>query len=143
MGNNIFLDIKKAEIRLPLDILGGYMSQFNKAFDKNLIFETKGTFEKEEDSWAKIDLFEQTKETEEPKSVTRAYVVAPNLNNYRMLVLKISYLRSKVYPCELYNALIDKKFTCETSEKLDEVMVELFKSPEFKNPISILLSQIL
>ena len=142
MEENIFSDIKKADIRLPLDILCSYVDQFNSTFGKALVFETKGSFEKEMENWAKVDLFEEIKEPAEPKSVTRAFVVAPSLNSYRMLVLKVSYLRSKVYPCEIYNALVDKKDICNTADELEGVMTRLFKSEDFKKPIRILLSQI-
>lgn len=142
MEENIFAGIGKAEIRLPLDILGGYANQFNSVFGKSLVFETVNVLENQEEDWAKIDLFEEIKEPAERKFVTRAYVLAPNLGRYKMLVLKLSYLRSKVYPCELYNALADKKQDCSTAEELEVEMKKIFVSDDFKKPIRVLLSQI-
>lgn len=142
MEENIFAGIGKEAIRLPLDVLEGYANQFNSAFGKSLVFETLNVFENQEEDWAKIDLFEEIKEPAERKFVTRAYVLAPNLEMYKMLVLKLSYLRSKVYPCELYNALTDKKTECKTAEELDTEMKKIFVSEDFKKPIRILLSQI-
>lgn len=142
MEENIFAGIGKEEMRLPLDILGDYANQFNNAFGKSLVFETLDTLENQEEDWAKIDLFEEIKEPAERKFVTRAYVLAPNLGKYKMLVLKLSYLRSKVYPCELYNALTDKKQDCKTAEELNTELRKLFVSEDFKKPIRVLLSQI-
>ena len=142
MEENIFAGISKEEIRLPLDILGGYANQFNTAFGKSLVFEVSKTLESSEDIWTKVELFEEIKEPAEKKFVVRAYVMVPNLGNYKMLVLKLSYLRSRVYPCELYNALTDKKLECKTPDALDTELKKIFVSEEFKKPIRILLSQI-
>lgn len=142
MEENIFSGIKKEEIRLPLDILGEYKESFNQAFHNKLMFETNDTLESGQSEWAKLDMFNEVKEPEEKKFVTRVSIFAPELNNYRMLLLKVSYKRSKVYPCELYNALTDKSENCNDDTKFDESLKKIFLSEEFKKPVRMLLSQI-
>lgn len=142
MEENVFFGIEKAEIKLPLDILREYEKQFNEAFGSSLVFQIASKLEDDNEDWAKLDPFNGIREPSEQKYVTRAFIVAPSLKNYRMLVMKVSYLRSKVYPCELFNALSDKTEDYETPETLDKAMREIFLSEDFKKPVRMLLSQI-
>ena len=142
MEENVFTGIDKAQIKLPLDILEEYKQQFTDAFGQSLVFQISSKLEDQEDEWAKLDPFKEMREPAEQKFVSRVYIVAPALKNYRMLIMKVSYLRSKVYPCELYNAFTEKAEEYDTPDTLKEAMAKLFLSEEFKNPIKMLLSQL-
>lgn len=142
MDENIFAGIKKEIIKLPLDILGEYAEQFNKAFEQSLVFETKQRLEDDMEAWTLADPLDNIGKVREKQVVTRAYVVAPELNGYRLLVLKISYYRSTLYPCKLYNSLKETNIDCGSPEQLDKSLKDIFTSEEFVKPIRILLSQI-
>lgn len=142
MEENVFSGIDKAQIKLPLEILEDYKQQFTEAFGQTLVFQVLSKLEDQEDEWAKLDPFKELREPAEQKYVSRVYIVAPALKNYRMLVMKVSYLRSTVYPCELYNAFTEKSDNFENPEVLKEAMAKLFLSDEFKNPIKMLLTQL-
>lgn len=142
MEENVFSGIDKAQIKLPLEILEDYKQQFTEAFGQTLVFQVLSKLEDQEDEWAKLDPFKELREPAEQKYVSRVYIVAPALKNYRMLVMKVSYLRSTVYPCELYNAFTEKSDNFENPEALKEAMAKLFLSDEFKNPIKMLLTQL-
>lgn len=142
MEDNIFKGIKKEMIKLPLDIIKDYADQFNTTFNESLIFEIKEKLEDDTDDWFKGDVFGQKADIGEKKMVIRAYIVAPELESYRLLIMKISYYRSTVYPCELFNSITYTSESCDTSEELNARMKDIFVSEEFKKPIRILLSQI-
>lgn len=142
MEDNVFKGIEKEEIKLPLDILGEYEQQFTQAFGQKLNFQIINREEDEKDKWSKLEPFVVIQEPSEQKFVSRVYIVAPSLNNYRMLILKISYLRSKVYPCVFYDAFEEKSITCNKPDDLDIELKKLFLSEKFKKPIRMLLTQI-
>ena len=142
MEDNVFSGINKAQIKLPLEILEEYKLQFTEAFGQSLLFQIANKLEDQEDQWAKLDPSKEMREPAEQKFVSRVYIVAPALKDYRMLVMKLSYLRSKVYPCELYNAFTEKAEEYDKPESLKNAMARLFLSDEFKNPITMLLSQL-
>lgn len=146
MEENIFEQIKSENIILPLTVLNGYANSFNETFKERLVFELKKKMEDESDPWDGIGLAIQKKDQEEKSYVTRAYVVAPGLGNYRLLVLKLSYKISEVYPCRLENMLEDTGVRnvkeCENSIKLNDDLLKLFQSDEFQRPIKMLLSQL-
>lgn len=142
MGDNVFEGIQKASIKLPLEILKEYETQFEETFGQKLVFQIASKLEDDNEDWLKLDPFKSVREPAEQKHVSRVYIVAPSLKNYRMLIMKISYLRSKVYPCEMYNALTETNASYESSDTLDVAIKQLFLSEEFKKPMGVLLSQI-
>lgn len=128
MGENIFSNIKSEEIVLPLSILSSYADAFNKTFTDKLVFELKKKMEDDNanDPWEGL-LSIGNKEQEEKILVTRAYIVAPGLNNYRLLILKLKYRVSEVYPCNVESMLEEKKFDCNNSDDVKKSIGSYFQ----------------
>ena len=144
MGEDIFSNIKPEEIVLPLNILNGYADAFNKTFTDKLVFELKKKMEDDNapDSWEGL-LSTGKKEQEEKTLVIRAFIVAPGLNNYRLLVLKLKYRVSEVYPCDVESMLEEKKFNCDNSDEVKKALEDIFNSDSFQRPVKMLLSQLI
>lgn len=142
MGENIFESIKKEEILLPLQILDSYANSFNETFKGNLVFETKRKLEDTSDPWSGLGVSLANKEQEEKDMVVRAYIIAPGLNNYRLLVMKLVYKVSQVYPCSIENILEDKTAECKDADSVKKCLEEIFKAQSFQRPVKMLLSQL-
>lgn len=144
MGENIFANIKSEQIVLPLAVLNSYADTFNKTFTDKLVFEIKKKMEdsKDADPWEGM-LAMVPKEQEEKDLVTRAYIVAPGLNNYKLLVLKLQYKVSEVYPCHIESMLEDVKFDCNNAEEVQRALDTIFNADTFQRPVKMLLSQLL
>lgn len=142
MGENIFSNITTEDIVLPLAVLNGYINTFNKAFAEKLAFEVKKSMEDDvEDPWGEL-ISMGKKEQEEQSLVTRAFIAAPGLGNYRLLVLKVKYKISQVYPCVIENILEEKKFECKDAEGVKNALETIFSADSFQRPVKMLLSQL-
>lgn len=144
MGEDIFESIKPEEIELPLTVLNGYAESFNIVFLDKLVFEIKKTMEQDnDDPWGSIVIGGSNKEKEEKNLVTRVFIVAPGLSNYRLFVLKLTYKISLVYPCRIESILDDFKHECKDANELKGVLEQIFKSDSFQRPVKMLLSQLM
>lgn len=142
MGEDIFSSITTDDIVLPLNVLKDYADSFNKAFTEKLVLEIKKTMEDDnENPWGELISIGK-KEQEEQSLVTRVFIVAPGLSNYRLLVLKLKYKISQVYPCVIENLLEEKKFDCKDAESVNKAFETIFSSDSFQRPVKMLLSQI-
>lgn len=142
MGENIFENIKKEEIVLPLQVLESYASSFNETFKGNLVFETKRKLEDSNDPWSGLGVSLANKEQEEKDMVVRVYIIAPGLNNYRLLVLKLVYKISQVNPCSIENIPENKTTECGDAEGVTKCLNEIFLAQSFQRPVKMLLSQL-
>lgn len=142
MGEDIFTKITAEEIVLPLNVLKSYADTFNKVFTEKLVFEIKKTMEDNgDDPWGEL-ISMGKKEQEEQCLVARAFIVAPGLGNYRLLVLKLKYRISEVYPCYIENILEEKKFECKDAEVVKATLDVIFNANAFQRPVKMLLSQL-
>lgn len=143
MEENLFAGIEAEKIQLPLEILNSFADQFNKTFTDRMSFQVSKKLEDEVDDWTKIDIFERSREQSEKRLVARATIVVSGLNDYRLLVLKLSYLRSIVYPCEIVDVLNNKETkTCNTPEEMNDTLATIFKTESFQRPLRMILSQL-
>lgn len=143
MEENLFAGIEAEKIQLPLEILNSFADQFNKTFTDRMSFQVSKKLEDEVDDWTKIDIFERSREQSEKRLVARATIVVSGLNDYRLLVLKLSYLRSIVYPCEIVDVLNNKETkTCNTPEEVNDTLATIFKTESFQRPLRMILSQL-
>ena len=140
MEENIFENIKKENIILPLQMLENFTNTFNKTFEGKLVFEVKSAMENNNDLWAGIG--EALQEKEEKNMVVRANIVAPTLNGYKLLVLKLVYKISQVYPCRIYNILENQSIDCKESGKVQNELKKIFTSESFQKPVRMLLAQV-
>ena len=143
MEENLFAGIEAEKIQLPLEILNSFADQFNKTFTDRMSFQVSKKLEDEVDDWTKIDIFERSREQSEKRLVARATIVVSGLNDYRLLVLKLSYLRSIVYPCEIVDVLNNKEAkACNTPEDVNDTLTTIFKTESFQRPLRMILSQL-
>lgn len=143
MGENIFSNITTEDIVLPLRVLNSYTESFNKAFAEKLVLETKKSMEDDSvDPWGELISIGKN-EQEEQSLVTRAFIVAPGLGNYRLLVLKLKYKISQVYPCVIENILEEKNFNCKDAEEVNKALNTIFSADSFQRPVKMLLSQLM
>lgn len=142
MEENLFENIKKVDILLPLQILEEYANSFNETFKGKLVFEIKHKMEDTHDPWTGLEVVFSSKEQEEKNMVVRAYIIAPELNNYRLLVLKLVYKISQVYPCNIECILDNQKKDCKDSNQVKSVLKGVFTSQSFQKPVQMLLAQV-
>ena len=142
MEENLFTGIEAEKIKLPLEILDAYADQFNQTFTDRMSFQISKRLEDEVDDWIRMELVESSKEPAEKRLVARATIVVQGLSNYKLLILKLSYLRSVVYPCEIVDILNKKTIDCNTPEDVDTALATIFRTNSFQRPLRMILSQL-
>jgi len=142
MKENIFKGIKKVNIEDPLELLVEYKKQFYERFKNFLLLQVTSKLENNNKWWSFYCQSKNSEVSAEQKFVIRVCVIVPKLEYYRVPILKISYFRTKVYPCKLFNALRNRQRICKTPDKLKERIDDLFLSEDFKIVVGALLSQI-
>ena len=141
MEKNVFDGIQKVQLKLHLEVLKECEKQFNTKFRKYFVFQI---IVKEEDiiSCSKIrSISDKMGVMPDQRQLIKVVVVAPKLGNFMLPILKITYTRTKLYPCKFYNALKNKTKRCRNSEKLDKRLNKLFASNSFRKPIKMLMAQ--
>ena len=123
-------NIKESQVVLPETIAFKAIEGFNQKtleMKKNLYFELRRNTNRE---YKRFELL----------------LLAPELGGYSLFVSVFSYPVSKIYPCALYNCLIDEESesyecNCINSDEFEQDLVSILGSEPMKNAIAALLSQ--
>lgn len=133
-------EITLKKIETPKDILIEQANAFNNKFEGKLMCELKEGYQ-ELDPWDSL----VTSPTEkEQKFLLKFYLSAPSLNKYKLLMLKVSYFATKIYPCELENnmAEVSTLDKCKNSDEFKENLKKILNSENVTDAISNLYVQL-
>lgn len=144
--DNFWNEFKKAEIELPKTILEVQCKNFNDNIPPNtLVCEIKETQEDVTNPWEdSIGFLIDGQNQNKCKSVVHSmYILAPSLNNYRVLLFKIAYDISKVYPCTISNIYTgEPEIKCDNNEILKAKLKNILQSPSISDLVGVLLAQV-
>ena len=144
--DNFWNEFKKAEIELPKTILEVQRNNFNDKIPPNtLVCEIKETQEDITNPWDNGIglLIEGQNQNKRISFVYSMYILAPSLNNYRVLLFKIAYDISKVYPCTISNIYTGElEIKCEDNVILKAKLKNILQSPSISDLIGVLLAQV-
>lgn len=143
---NFWKIFKKAEIELPKTILEAQRNIFNENIPPNtLICEIKETQEDVTNPWENSIgfLLEGQNQNKRISFVYSMYILAPSLKNYRVLLFKVSYDISKVYPCTISNIYTgEPEIKCEDIEEFKANLKTILQSQPISELIGVLLAQV-
>lgn len=80
--------------------------------------------------------------TSEDSIVTDLEVIAPFINNYRVVIVK-AWNGPLIYPVEVEDVMAEKyeKYTCKTYEEFESAVSKILSSPRVRDVIASLLIQ--
>ena len=133
-------EIPVKKIETPKDVLIEQANIFNKKFEGKLACEVREGYE-DPDPW---DSIVSTAKEKEKRIVLKFYLSAPSLNKYKLLMLKVSYFATKIYPCDLENNMseLPKTEKCNTVDEFKQKLKGVLGSNDVTEAISNLFSQI-
>lgn len=144
--DNFWNEFKKAEIELPKTILEAQRNNFNENIPPNtLVCEIKETQEDVTNPWEDTIgfLIDGPNQIKRKSVVYSMYILAPSLNNYRVLLFKVAYDISKVYPCTISNIYTgEPEIKCEDNGILKEKLKNILQSPSISDLVGVLLAQV-
>lgn len=143
---NFWKTFKKAEIELPKTILEAQRNIFNEIIPPNtLVCEIKETQEDITNPWDNGIglLIEGQNQNKRISFIYSMYILAPSLKNYRVLLFKVTYDISKVYPCTISNIYSgESEIKCENNEEFKKHLKDILQSPSISELIDVLLAQV-
>lgn len=143
--DNFWNGFKKAEIELPKTILEAQRNNFNENIPTDtLVCDIKESQEDISNPWDDFGILNEGQNQNKPKSlVCSMYILAPSLKNYRVLLFKVAYDISKVYPCTISSIYTgDSEIICENSEDFKAKLKNILQSPSISELIGVLLAQV-
>lgn len=137
-------EFKKADIELPKTILEYQRNLFNENIPADtLVCELKEAQEETPaNPWDDLGFAIEGRDSAK-YNICSFYLLAPSLKNYRVLLFKVSYDISQVYPCNIssiYSGDADTK--CNTNEIFKENIKKILQSEAVNQLIGVLLAQV-